>query len=92
MRHNFRALGNAGGIPVGSKITVPVPEVGNGMSRLLTDNCRARSAPPHRADRSLCQQVGTADLQARGEGGGQVVGGGASSGAGDTRIRRWAGL
>ena len=45
------------------------------MPRLLTGNCRARSAPPHRADTSLCQQGGTADLQARGEGGGQVVAG-----------------
>ena len=38
------------------KITVPLPGVSSGISRLLTDNCLARSAWPQRAYTSLCKQ------------------------------------
>jgi hypothetical protein len=35
---------------------VPLAEVSSGISRLLTDNCLPRSAPPQRANTSLCKQ------------------------------------
>ena len=38
-------------------ISVPLARVGSGISRLLTDNCRARSARSQHTNTSLCKQV-----------------------------------
>jgi hypothetical protein len=40
-----------------AKTRVPLTGVGSGISRLVTDNCLARSALPQRANTSLCKQV-----------------------------------
>jgi hypothetical protein len=42
--------------PRSRAISVPLTGVGSGISRLLTDNCLARSAWLARADTSLCKQ------------------------------------
>ena len=44
-------------VPRSRAISVPLPGVSSGTSRLLTGDCPARSARPQQADTSLCKQV-----------------------------------